>query len=336
MSLLLDMQYGQMLAPYVRNFAKKPGNVLNFSCPLCGDSTTNLRRARGYLFKAGDSLLYSCQNCKKTMSVYNLLKQVDNNLASQYQTDKFLENKDERKYEPVVREASFAEGIDETLIKVSSLPPHHPCKQYVVSRKIPSDKHYLLYYTDDFRDFTTRVDPNAIITKDHRAEPRLIIPLITETQEVAGYQGRSLNPSIVKYLTVLYNENNGKLFGLDRVDFNRRMYAFEGPLDALFIDNSIATTGGRIDTLVQNRAIDRKKTIICYDNEPRSKFTVDKIKKALDNSFPVFIWPDNIAFKDVNDCIVGGVTADEIKQMIDSNTFTGLDGQLRLTMWRKV
>lgn len=335
MSLVIDQQYAGMIAPYVRNFTRKR-NTFNFSCPICNDSATNLSRARGYIYPAGDRLKYKCHNCNTNItSLFGLLREVDNNLAEQYRLDSFKEDK-APKYEPVVRKASFADSISKSLIKVSNLPPHHPCKKYVVERRIPSNKHYLLYYTDDFQMFSMEVDPTIDLPMNYRKDPRLVIPLITETQEVAGYQGRALGESSAKYLTILYNEFNGKIFGLDRVDFNKKIYAFEGPLDALFIDNSIATTGGRIDSILEYESISKHNTVIVYDNEPRSKETVAKIKKAIDAGFKVCIWPESITESDVNKMIMAGMTPQHIQLTIDENTYSGLMGELHLQNWRKV
>lgn len=337
MSIIVDQQYAGMIAGFVRNFTRVPAGY-KMSCPICGDSATNPSKARGYLYINGDRLQYTCHKCSTPItSLYDFLKQVDGNLAEQYLVDTFAERGEQRRPEPVLKVPEFVAKLDKKLIKVSTLPPGHPTKVYVQSRQIPTSKHYLLYHVDDFAGLCARTDPKVDIDVIHKSEPRLIIPLIAEGGKIAGYQGRSLDPkSPVKYLTVLYHGDNGKLYGLDRYNFNRHGYAFEGPLDSLFIENSIATTGGRIDTILTYQAINRSSITIVYDNEPRSKFTVAKMQKAVDNGFPVCFWPDTIREKDINQMILAGKTAQQLKDIIDNNTYSGLEASLQMGLWRKV
>jgi hypothetical protein len=49
----------------------------------------------------------------------------------------------------------------------------------------------------------------------------------------------------------------------------------------------------------------------------------------------VFIWPDNIKEKDIND-LAYRMSTRKIQKMIDENTFSGLEATLRFREWRKV
>jgi hypothetical protein len=48
----------------------------------------------------------------------------------------------------------------------------------------------------------------------------------------------------------------------------------------------------------------------------------------------VCIWPDDMQ-KDINDMILSGLTKEDIQYIIDSNTFDGLEAELRFSQWRK-
>lgn len=339
MSLATDQRYASMLSPYVRNFAKK-NNVWNFSCPVCGDSKRSKSKARGYLYPGPNRLLYKCHNCSAPSNFYKLLVQIDPNLAKEYLTDRFLEDKQEEMPEPERPFAppKFHDTIDEELIKISSLDPSHPAKRYVVQRLIPSEQHHKLFYIADFRRWANHIAPGTFDTEKIFAdEPRLIIPLIDKNHKVMGYQGRSLQSNHpVKYITVLVDPQAIKMYGLDTVSLNKTIRVFEGPLDAMFIPNAIATTGGRQDTLLQQAGISKDRTILVYDNEPRSKETIEKMEKALNNGWTVCVWPESIKENDVNAMVLSGKSAKDITEIIDSHAYSGLMGLAMLSSWRKI
>ena len=45
------------------------------------------------------------------------------------------------------------------------------------------------------------------------------------------------------------------------------------------------------------------------------------------------IWPSNIVEKGINDMVLGG---HEIQDIVESNTFQGLEAKLNFTNWKKV
>ena len=92
-------------------------------------------------------------------------------------------------------------------------------------------------------------------------EPRIIIPLIKDN-EIFGYQGRSLKKSSkVKYITIVLDENQPKIFGLNNVDLNKKVYIVEGPFDSMFIENAIAMVGSDVDYICKEYNLDRKAFI---------------------------------------------------------------------------
>jgi hypothetical protein len=336
MSLVTDQKYASMLGPYVRNFHKK-NNAYNFSCPVCGDSKKHLGKARGYLYPGKDRLLYKCHNCAAPSSLYKLLMAVDPNLAKEYITDRFIEDKQEAPpEEKPFAPPKFHDTLDKALTKISALPPGHYAKNYVEKRQIPSKMHYKLFHVDNFKAWANTIVPETFkeITSD---EPRLIIPLIDRHQKVMGYQGRSYRADHpIKYITILVDPQAIKIYGLDSIDLNRTIRAFEGPIDAMFIDNAVATTGGRQDTLLQQAGVGKDRTTLIYDNEPRNIHTIEKMKKGLDAGWTVCIWPDDMIVGDVNEMIKKGYTAEQVTEIIDSHAFTGLMGLAMLSHWRKV
>lgn len=53
------------------------------------------------------------------------------------------------------------------------------------------------------------------------------------------------------------------------------------------------------------------------------------------NGYNVCIWPSNLEYKDVNDMVLGGMSPDFVRYVIDTNTHCDLRAKLALNMWSK-
>ena len=63
MSLYIDHKYTNLLSSRLQRFTRKSRELYNFRCPLCGDSSKNQFKARGYLFNKKQQLIFKCHNC---------------------------------------------------------------------------------------------------------------------------------------------------------------------------------------------------------------------------------------------------------------------------------
>ena len=306
------------------------------SCPYCGDSLTNKRKARGYVYPTPKGLLYTCHNCSLTTNIQKLLKHVSPALYDDYVKELLAE-----KYQPKKdRVEEFSEQVKkppvewpEDLQEVNRLRNNHPCKIYVEKRKLPIEWWPRLYYCPKFFKWTNKLIPDKFSKKAlEHDDPRLIIPLISKDKKIFGYQGRSMKENLdkneQKYYTIILDESQPKIFGLDRVDLSRNHYVLEGPFDAMFIPNSIATAGGGLFNASTN-------AVFVFDNEPRSKETCKKIQKTINLGYKVCIWPSSVTEKDVNELVLNSWEPSFIKQMIDERTYQGMKAQLVFTEWRK-
>ena len=93
-----------------------------------------------------------------------------------------------------------------------------------------------LYFTEKFKEWTNSVKPGTFEDLSHD-EPRIIIPFKDKEGNTFGYQGRSLSNSGLRYITILLQDDKPKIFGLNTLDYEQRIYITEGPLDSLFIKN---------------------------------------------------------------------------------------------------
>ena len=143
-----------------------------------------------------------------------------------------------------------------------------------------------------------------------------------------GFQGRSLGSNNLKYITILLDEDAPKLYGLNRINKNKPIYITEGPFDSTFVENSVAMCGSDVDI----RTFGWSNYIWVYDNEPRNREIVNRISKSLDRGDKVIIWPSEIKQKDINDMILAG---HNVMSVLECNTYSDLEGTLKLTNWKK-
>lgn len=337
MSQFLQQKYIPLVASRFRNFKRKGRTLFQFSCPICNDSEKNSRKARGNFYTHKGNYLYHCYNCGVTIGFEEFLKSQNETLFMEYLKEKLAEKRVEpNDYTKNYKTPSYVKHTPlESLEKVSALGEEHFCRKYVEERKIPTNFHHKLFFAPDFyRWVREEVDAEQFqnVTKK---EPRLIIPLIDKNGDLHGLQGRSFEKDVDnKYLTVITNELIPPVFGLDTVNFNKTIIALEGPIKSMFIENAISSCGGLIENTL--KSFDKDNLIICYDNEPRKKETINKMKHALDLGYRVAMLPDSIKEKDVDDMVKNGYNPEYIKEMIEKHSFKGLEGSLKLKMWSKL
>ena len=323
-----EIKYLNMLSPRLQKFKKKSDFLWNFRCPVCGDSKTNKNKARGFVFQMKGNLLYKCHNCQYSVPFPKLLEDMDPVMYKQYRMEKFKDSNkpkvDMRKVKKVVSTTpKFKVNILSSLTPIDNLNNSHPAKEYLLTRQLPTQA---LYFTEKFKEWTNSVKPNTFqdITKD---EPRIIIPFIDKEGVVFGYQGRSLSNDGLRYITILLDEERPKIFGMNRIDYDKTIFITEGPFDSLLLENAVAMAGADVSDVDFGGDI-----VFIYDNEPRNTQITDRIKKHIDDGHKVVIWPSNIKEKDINDMYLEGYPVVEIVKL---NTYQGLTAKLKFNDWKK-
>ena len=150
-----------------------------------------------------------------------------------------------------------------------------------------------------------------------------------EDKILIGFQGRSLGPNSVKYITVMIKDDAPKIYGLDKIDCQKPIFVIEGPFDATLVENSVAMCGSDLDL----RSFGWSDYIYVYDNEPRNREIVNRIAKTINRGDKVVIWPPNINQKDINDMVLSG---QNIMNVLESNTYSGLKAKIKFNNWKKV
>ena len=150
-----------------------------------------------------------------------------------------------------------------------------------------------------------------------------------EDKTLIGFQGRSLGPNSVKYITVMIKDDAPKIYGLDKIDCQKPIFVIEGPFDATLVENSVAMCGSDLDL----RSFGWSDYIYVYDNEPLNREIVNRIAKTINRGDKVVIWPTTINQKDINDMVLSG---QNIMNVLESNTYSGLKAKIKFNNWKKV
>ena len=319
----VDSKYIGLLSVRLEKFKRVKSNLYNFRCPICGDSKKNKNRTRGYFYAAKANVNFKCHNCGASMSFNNFLKKVDPTIHKQYTFEKFKENKTGRNFTVDEPKFKFEAPQFKQGIKLPKASENVRAATYLEGRKLDPSK---FYYTDKFKEWTN----SMVHTFDsvEYDEPRIIIPLHYK-KNLIGFQGRALGPSKVKYITIMLDENRSKVYGLNRVDFNKTVYVTEGPFDSLYIDNAIAMAGADIDWDM----LEGKEVVFVFDNEKRNREIVKRMEKAISKGYEVVIWPSSLEEKDINDMFNAG---HDVQSLVEFNTYEGLEASIKLSEWKKV
>jgi transcription elongation factor Elf1 len=321
---LVDSKYVGMISSRLEKFKKVKADLYNFRCPICGDSQKNKNKTRGYIYQVKNNTNFKCHNCGASMSFNNFLKKMDTVMHKQYTLEKFKEGHTGRNF--VVKEPKF-EFKKPVFVKKIDLPKasSNPfAKRYLEKRQVDPDK---FYYAEKFKTWTnTQKKTFDYIGRD---EPRIIIPLYDEHKNMIGFQGRALDKSPNKYITIMIQEDAPKIYGLETIDTKLPIYVVEGPFDSTFISNSVALCGSDGDL----GYLEGSNTILVYDNEPRNREIVKRIEQCIDRNQRVVIWPSNIVEKDINDMVLSG---HHVEDVLESNTYHGLEAKIKFNNWKKI
>ena len=323
---LVDSKFVGLVSSRLTKFKRVKPNLYNFRCPICGDSQKQKNKARGYIYGIKQNVNFRCHNCGASMSFSNFLKQIDTVLHKQYVMEKFKDGF------AGVRGGSAIAAPEELKFEAPKFKPkldlpkaseNDIARRYLEKRKLDPNK---FYYTDKFKAWSNSHKKTFDdLTYD---EPRIIIPLFYQNTLV-GFQGRSLGPSKVKYITVMINDDAPKIYGLDTIRKSSPVFVTEGPIDSTFLRNSIAMCGADGD--VGKWGV--STPVWVYDNEPRSKEITTRISKTITEGGSVVIWPSNIHEKDINDMVLAG---HDVQSIVESNIYKGLEATLKFTTWKRI
>jgi transcription elongation factor Elf1 len=358
MSVYIDRKFLSFISSKLEQFKQKQTDLYNFRCPYCGDSQKNKLKARGYVYRKSNDYFFICHNCGKSTTFSKFLEHVDGTTYKQYILERYAVG--ETGYGSNVKKPDFeqlkgnaysrfqstlddsrgdsttVESVERTWrafedYSIINLPDEHYARDYIKKRKIPEKFWGEILFVPKFLDFLDKEFPNH--GKDEVPnDDRVVLLYTNEKGEITNVAGRALSESKIRYVTVKVSDEK-KVFGLHRLRKQERIYVVEGQFDSYFIPNCVASGDSNLGGMAA--IFPELDVVLVYDNEPRNKDIVKQIEKSIDRGLTVCLFPESMKGKDVNDMIQNGLTIDQIKSIIDTNTFSGLTAKLKFTHWKR-
>ena len=321
---LVDSKYIGLVSSRLQKFKRVKSDLYNFRCPICGDSQKNKTKARGYIYSVKNNTNFKCHNCGASLSFNNFLKELDASLHKQYTLEKFKEGHTGKNFVVETPKLEFKKPVFKKTLDLPKASEVPAAKEYLEKRKLNPEK---FYFAHKFKEWTN--SQKQTFDTISRDESRIIIPMYDKNNNLIGFQGRSLVPNSVKYITVMLDEEAPKIYGLNTVDEKQVVYVVEGPFDSTFVSNSVALCGSDGDV----RCLEGSSIVFVYDNEPRNREIVNRIGKCISRGESVVIWPSGIVEKDINDMVLAG---HDIMSVLESNTYSGLEAKIKFNNWKKI
>lgn len=317
----------------------------NCRCPLCGDSKKRKNKRRGYFFCHDNSVIFKCHNCGVSKSLFGILETLNGDLARDFMIEKFLEEKnDKERIEKEEIKTSFktdltrltrTKTVFDALEPIKNLDEFHPARTYLEKRKIPNEMMGTLRFVSNIQKFITTL-PGYEETK-MPAKAAIAIPFYSEKNELLYIQFRIMNHDSLRYFTATITPTENKIWGLDRIDWNKRVYVCEGPFDAMFIDNALAVAGASILSILKYlKQHCRKGYTLVFDRDYTTNAEIyGLLCRAIDENESVLLYDRSVVGKDINDIVLEtGWTRKDLMDYLERNTKTGLAAKLELSSFK--
>ena len=340
--LYQDVITAQDLSGHLTRFHSTGKDQFAFRCPYCGDSEKNKNKTRGNLFPSseGDGLIMHCYNCGITVPFGKFLEYIDYELFRNWKFATFGSKKKAPVY-VVPSSGGTVNGpvsLFDDLAVCSDLHLDHPAIRYLVSRHVPETRWDDLYYVENFAPWANaRMGKAATQLIEYMEEPRIIIPLKSDSGIEFGFQGRYIGSSdhFIRYVTKMIDERFAKFWGMHLIDRQRPFAVLEGVFDAFLFPNAGAALDGDLAGKCEALRLPKDNAVLIFDNELNNRHVKKQIMRAIDLGYKVAIWPKwtKQHGKDVSALVKEGYS--DIPDVLMSSAQSGLLAQLQLTQGSK-
>lgn len=349
MGLLTDEDYIHRISGGLRNFKRLSGRKYECSCPSCGDSAKDSRKARGSFYIKGGEWKYHCFNCGYSASIGYLIADLFPEHHSSYTRDTFRESgSSNRKRLPrediassmgfmSVTKNSFRDGVVLNALRSAvSLPSDHPVPQYLLGRrKLPTDVLEAFWYASEFKHWVNSMLPGKFSPEQlEMDEPRVVIPFFNKDGLIYAFQGRAIEDGVKpKYYTIKFADSNHKIYNAEQVDRSKPIKVTEGLINSLFLSNAVATNDANLIRAAEY--FKPSETILVWDNEPRNEHIRERMTVAIGLGYRVVIWPNSLPEgADINDLVKDwGYTSEQLDDIILKNSFKGIKANVEYHRW---
>jgi transcription elongation factor Elf1 len=337
----------------LERFKPQGNDCYNFRCPICGDSQKDKKKTRAYIVSSSKKNMTTmyCHNCGASMSLGTFLKTHAPDLYAAYKMDRFgkklgvkVESLDDAFAETAVEMKTEFGDLLRGCHKLSKCPETlMDVKRYAEKRCIPESLFNELYAVKNVRELASKI--NKYKDTKFPEVPALVIPFYDEEGDYSYIQCRVIDedvPQRHRFITLELNDDT-KLYGRNRINWSDPVYVLEGPIDAMFIDNALATAGaaaGLYEVERMNREHGNALSNICllFDNDYTSNPEIlDYVLKYANTGYSVVLFDKNFeGIKDVNDAVQNhGWTREEVNAYVRAVTYNGLRAKLELSSLQK-
>jgi hypothetical protein len=265
---------------------------------------------------------------------------VDPTLANEYKMELYKERVSSgtilQKPKPVIEKPILkqepVDSVLDGLFSLYQLGEKHPAYKYATKRAIPVEHFKDIYFAPKFFSFAKKYKQSfEKITEDY---PRLVFPYFDANGRVYALTARAFGKEEPKYIFVGIDEEATRIYGLNRIDTKKTIFAVEGQIDSLCLDNCIAVGGADYSSHILKSL--QSKLIIVPDNDfVRNKQVANSVNKAIELGFTVSLFPENFRYKDINDAVKAGMTKQQLQELILLNAKSGAEAKLELIFRRK-
>ncbi len=329
--LLVDLEYIQRIGILQKNFTQTGDRHFIFS-HSCENDRGSRTKKRANFFQHDQKFIFHCYHCGESSHFSTFLKNENEGLYREYLRSLYS-NKNKHPLAPTKqkekpqrvapKKKSFLSGVK----PVVSLKEDSPIRVYLKSRGISENNLKFFGMVEDFPSYYADIT-GEVITKNHTPRPRIVIPYLDESGTPFMAACRTLpGDNSTKYMYVFKDKDNlpdSRVYGLWRVDTNKKFFVTEGQFDSLFLSNAISIGGTNYS---KNSFLREHKdnAIIVPDNDWRVNKEVRKsITLAILAGFSVAFLPQNDMCKDINDFILAGYDSKYIENALFSNVMSGM------------
>lgn len=291
---------------------------INFACPFCGDSLRDPRKKRFNIYL--NSLSCHCFNCNHHSGINSFLKQFDEELSSEDKIQVHEIQQSAKKFERRLsnKQSSFAFQLLDKLaipkkimfdtLKLTTPYKSQECSDYLNSRNINIKQWKYFAYNEKTKElYILNINSNDRIIG---MQIRQLDPNSRKSRYLTRSLSKIYSEMFKKDISVLIEKllksmDNGDkyimeedgieniqanldrlsgLFNVMNVDMNIPITIVEGPIDSLFLQNSIALQGA---TKLNDYFDDMKMVRFLFDNDKTGKeYSLKKLK----SNKKTFLW----------------------------------------------
>lgn len=336
MPVLDELTKSEILLQYCKQAAlglqhkKIFANSISTECPFCGT-----KKLKGTVYLANTNrLCYICWKascpCHTAVLASKWLKLVDPRLYESYKAD--VKAKASGSPDALSKlQAQFAAEHQKQMIKEQEELERRRLLDTMAAKKFVPIEDGTDLSKKAVEYCKKRMIPEDIwkkfyICHEGKYHDRLIIPFYNKAGKIEYFQGRTLIGLEPKYMNRLAET---KLYNKDFVDKDKPIIVLEGPIDAMFIDNAVATCGAGSSSALDAQLNKFEQVYYIFDNDEAG---YKKAGKLVRDHKHVFMWGkflndfglDPKKIKDINDVILAMNKTDKFSYNDLQSYFTNI------------